>query len=337
MNKLEEARKIIDECDQIIKDAFLKRMETLSLVVDYKIKNNLQVLDAKREKEIINQKEKELADNEFKLDYLDLFDKILLISKNYQERQIPKKFALIGDNLKHSYSKIVHEFVFRNNDIKARYELNEISFDKLEQFFKEDIYSYNGINITTPFKEEVLKYLDEVDESVKLLKNCNTIKVINNKLIGYNTDYYGFLALLNYYNIDYINKKCYILGTGGAAKTVYNCLKEKALLVKLVSRSKCGENIITYQELEETDIDILINATPVGMNELKDFNPFIKKKVDVAIDLIYNPKRTKFLEFNNSSFNGLPMLIFQALKADEIWYNQTLNLDYEKLEGELSE
>lgn len=337
MNKLEEARLIIDECDQIIKEAFLKRMSTLNSIIEYKIENNLKVLDSKREKELIQKKELELENNEFKNDYLDLFNNILTISKNYQERKITKKFCLIGDNLKHSYSKIIHGNIFYGNNISAKYELKELRENELDDFFKNEIFNYSGINITAPYKEKVLKYLDFEDESVKLLKNCNTIKVIDNKLIGYNTDYYGFLEMLDYYKINVTRKKCFILGTGGAAKTIFACLKDKAGSVKFVSRHKIGIDIISYKDLEKSDIDILINATPVGMNDLIEHNPFPNKKVDIAIDLIYNPKETKFLKFNNSKFNGLPMLIYQALKADEIWYNQQLRLDYEKIEGAISE
>lgn len=230
------------------------------------------------------------------------------------------KYCLIGKKLGHSFSNKIHNFVFKELGIVASYELVEV--DDLTSFIKEAKTKYQGFNVTIPYKEEILPYLDYISDEAKALKNVNTVKIINNKLYGYNTDSYGFREMLNQYNIDYNNKECYILGSGGAAKTCYYSLLDKAKAVHLVSRNKKSEKIISYADLNKRNIDLLVNATPVGMypNILDcPVNEEVLNNTKEVVDLIYNPRQTSFLKKKNSYNNGFTMLILQAIKADEIW------------------
>lgn len=248
------------------------------------------------------------------------------------------KYALIGAKLGHSYSKIIHNYVFNKFNLKANYELIETT--DLAGFVLYAKSNLKGFNVTIPYKEKILPYLDEISEEAKILKNVNTVKNIDGKLYGYNTDYAGFLGMLNYYNIDYSNKDCYILGSGGAAKTCFNALKDKAKMVKLVSRSKTSENIIGYDDLIDVNIDLLINATPVGMYpdiNSCPVNDLILNKTKEVVDLIYNPKETKFLKAKNSKHDGLIMLIIQALEADKIWENIEISKELIKEVGDFCE
>ncbi len=247
------------------------------------------------------------------------------------------KYALIGKKLSHSYSAIIHNYIFKKLGIDASYNL--IETDNLDEFIKYAKANLSGFNITIPYKEEILKYVDILDDKAKILKNVNTIKIVDNKLYGYNTDYDGFLGMLDYYDINYLNKSCYILGSGGAAKTCLNALSNKAKEVYMVSRSNRKDDIIGYDDLFNKDIDILVNATPVGMYpnilDIPVSKDIILKSKDM-VDLIYNPKQTEFLKVKNSNNNGLIMLILQALKADEIWLDIKVDNLVEEV-GELFE
>ena len=237
------------------------------------------------------------------------------------------ELALIGEKLGHSFSAIIHNYVFKKFNISANYKL--IETNDLAEFIKYAKANLLGFNITIPYKEKILPYIDYLSPEAKKLNNVNTIKIINNKLYGYNTDYIGFLEMLKHYNIDPLNKDIYILGSGGASKTIYNSLLDLANNIKMVSRTLHDDKTISYQDLEKiNNIDLIINATPVGMYPnifnmpLKE--EIIKRSKDV-LDLIYNPKQTEFLKVKNSFNNGLLMLIIQALEADKIWFN----IDYD--------
>lgn len=248
------------------------------------------------------------------------------------------KYALIGAKLGHSYSAKIHNYVFNKLNIKASYELIE-TLD-LDDFIKYAKANLKGFNITIPYKEQILPYLDYIDDEAKKLANVNTVKIIDNKLYGYNTDLLGFIGMLDYYKVDYENKNCYILGSGGAAKTCYYALSKKAKNVCLVSRGKTGNNIISYDDLNEQDIDLIVNATPVGMYPNVKMCPVglsILNKTKEVVDLIYNPKQTEFLKAKNSCNNGLIMLILQALYADKIWEDIDIKAELIKEVGDLFE
>ena len=145
------------------------------------------------------------------------------------------------------------------------------------------------------------------------------------------------LKTLEYYNVDVNNKTCYVLGTGGASLAITSVLKDLGGKVMYVSRTP-KDGIIGYNDLVDKEIDVLVNTTPVGMYPNVDACPVnleVIKNCKVVIDIIYNPKITKLLEYSNSEINGLYMLVLQAFKAEEIWQGISINLDLKELFGRM--
>ena len=228
------------------------------------------------------------------------------------------KYGLLGEKLSHSYSPIVHKFVFEQLHIDATYELLECDVEGLKYYIDElRKGNYNGFNVTIPYKKTIMSLLDEIDDKALKIGSVNTVYVKDNKVIGTNTDYDGFLKTLKYYNVEVLNKSCYVLGTGGASLAISAVLKDLGGNVTFVSRNP-KENIISYNELENKDIDILVNTTPVGMYPNIDQCPVSLNVINnskVVMDIIFNPKITKLLEYAKSNINGLYMLVLQAIKA----------------------
>lgn len=249
-----------------------------------------------------------------------------------------KQYGLLGEHLSHSYSKIIHNLIFKHLGIEATYQLVECSEDELKEYIqalKEGIYS--GFNVTIPFKKTILPFLDEVDEKAKKIGSVNTIYLKNGKVIGTNTDYDGFLGTIQNYHVEVFQKNCYILGTGGASLAIEQVLKDLGGTCIKVSRTP-SENQISYYELEEKEIDLLVNTTPVGMypNVLESpVSSTVARKAKTVIDIIFNPKRTKLLEEASSSINGLYMLVLQAMRAEEIWQGRTINISEDELLNEV--
>ena len=242
-----------------------------------------------------------------------------------------KKYALIGEKLSHSHSPLLHGEIFKDLNVLATYEKLEIGIDELEEtinLLRKGIYS--GFNVTIPYKKEVIKYLDELSDEAKIIGAVNTIAYKNGKLIGYNTDYYGFKEEVIFNNIDVKEKECYILGTGGASLALNQALIDLGAKCFYVSRNKKNDNIISYDELKNKKPYLLVNSTPVGMYPNVDDCPVDKDIINnskYVIDIIFNPKQTKLLEYANSNMNGLFMLVGQAIKAEEIWQNKKYDKD----------
>jgi len=237
------------------------------------------------------------------------------------------KYALLGERLSHSLSPEIHAEIFKALDIKASYTLVETSPAGIEEKLKK----YDGLNVTIPYKTEVVKHLESLSDEAKKIGAVNTI--YEGK--GYNTDYYGFGKMLEINDIPVKDQVIYILGTGGASKAVDQYLKDHgAKKIIFVSRSKKGINIINYDTLNEASGDLIINTTPVGMYPKIDESPITKevvKKFKYAVDLIYNPFETEFLRLakteNLITTNGLYMLVGQGVKAEEIWQNRVISDD----------
>ncbi len=234
------------------------------------------------------------------------------------------KYALIGSNLTHSFSILLHHFL--NNDNYILYNLKE---KDLENFFEKR--DFLGINVTMPYKEKTIKYLDEIDPIAKKIGCVNTIVNQYGKLIGYNTDYYGFKKLLEANNINPYQKKCVILGTGATSKTIKTLLLDlNAKEIVTVSRYKNGTSI-TYDELNKVkDFNILINATPVGMypnNYNSCIDIMLFTNLEVVIDVIYNPLKTNLiqqaLERKIKAINGLKMFIEQGIYSDKLFFHKS--------------
>lgn len=234
-------------------------------------------------------------------------------------------YYLIGKKIGYSYSPYIHKKLGSYN-----YEIKEMN--NISSFLNTK--EFKGINITMPFKEEVIKYLDYQDPVVEEIGVCNTIVNNNGKLYGYNTDYAGFKYLLANNNISVKDKTCYILGSGATSKTVALVLKElHAKKIVTVSRAKKGIDFLNYQDLKnDYYCEILVNTTPVGVYPDFDKSPVSLKgfkKLELVIDVNYNPFRSKLmldaasLKINN--YNGLEMLIYQAKVASELFQKRKID------------
>lgn len=242
-----------------------------------------------------------------------------------------KRFGLIGKTLGYSFSKGYFTLKFKEeNLIDHVYELIELDcIDQLMYWLIENGENLIGLNVTIPYKEAIIPYLDYIDTEAKAIGAVNTIRYQNNSLHGYNTDVYGFSkSLTNQCNIEKINTAL-ILGTGGASKAVAYALAELNISCQKVSRSP-NEDQVAYESLNERKIqkyDLIINTTPLGTYPDVDHAPCIPyqglKSNQILFDLIYNPAKTLFLERGLERgcqiVNGLEMLHLQAEKAWEIW------------------
>ena len=246
-----------------------------------------------------------------------------------------KRYALLGEKLSHSYSPLIHKEIFKDLGINAEYELLELKKEDLPKAIhalRKD--EYHGFNVTIPYKVEIMQYLDEISEEALEIGSVNTIAKKNGKIIGYNTDYFGFYNELLYYNVNIKGKNCFILGTGGASLAVKKALKDLGGKVLFVSRTPKNDETISYQDLKNYSLDIIVNTTPVGMYPNVDASPLDKETVclaDKVIDIIFNPRKTKLLKDACSEMNGLFMLVGQAVKAEEIWQNKSYDLSITEL------
>lgn len=233
------------------------------------------------------------------------------------------EYGLIGEKLGHSFSKDIHNLI-GNYD----YILKEIPKDELTAFMtKKD---FKGINVTIPYKQDVIPFLDYIDPKAEEIGAVNTIVNKNGKLYGYNTDFFGLKNLILANNIELYDKKVLILGTGGTSKTALAVARDLgAKEIYKVSRTK-SETTISYEEAGEKhcDAEIILNTTPVGMFPKNDASPIDIsgfKNLQGAIDVIYNPLRTNFiLSAKNKAIKasgGLYMLVIQAVVASEFFFD----------------
>lgn len=245
-----------------------------------------------------------------------------------------KVFGLIGSTVSHSFSKAYFdEKFFREGLRDYHYELFPLeSIKELESLLKET-KGLTGLNVTIPYKEQVMPYLDEVDGFAKKIGAVNVIRIRDGKLEGYNTDSDAFLETLQKWLPADKTFKALILGTGGSSKAVQEALKKMKIDFKLVSREK-RKGVITYDDLENdakhfANSNLVINTTPLGMSPNTETMPPIDfEKLGpehYVYDLIYNPARTMFLqkaEMRSATIkNGLEMLHVQAEKSWKIWNN----------------
>ncbi|NDW11690.1 shikimate dehydrogenase [Bacteroides sp. 214] len=243
-----------------------------------------------------------------------------------------KKYGLIGYPLRHSFSIGYFNEKFRAEKIDAQYINFEIP--RISEFTRIVVENPNlcGLNVTIPYKEQVIPYLTELDKDTAAIGAVNVIKIIRTKgkvkLVGYNSDIIGFMQsiepLLNPHH-----KKALILGTGGAAKSVFHGLKKLGVEGVYVSRT-ADKGVITYSELTPEimkEYTVIVNCTPLGMYPDVDTCPNIPYDLltpnHLLYDLIYNPNITLFMKKGEAkgatTKNGLEMLLLQAFAAWDIW------------------
>lgn len=241
------------------------------------------------------------------------------------------EYGLIGNPVAHSFSEEYFTEKFEKENIKAKYRtflLEDIAdFPKLLKKKKK----LKGLNVTIPFKEKIIPYLDEVAPQAKKIGAVNTIVIKDDRLVGYNTDIFGFMKSL-FPILEKQHKQALILGTGGAAKAVAQALESMGIDYKYVSRKPSNEQF-SYDDLNEEiieDYPLIINCTPVGTYPKVNESPAIPyaalTEKHLLYDLTYNPVITQFLAQGQKRkckiFNGQKMLEYQADRSYQIWQEE---------------
>lgn len=243
------------------------------------------------------------------------------------------KYGLIGEHLGHSFSKQIQTRIAEIENVKDYdYQLVELDKEEFKEFMEKK--DFKGINVTIPYKKDVIPYLDEMDESAKAIGVVNTIINVDGKLKGYNTDFGGFLYMVKAHNVHMEGKKVLIIGNGGACAAVKAvCKHENAKDIVIVSRS-ANRGAIGYDEMytSHLDADIVVNTSPVGMfpnivNAPIDVSWF--HKLECVLDVVYNPILTRLCfeaqEADIKRVIGLEMLIAQAKYTFEIFKNMSFD------------
>jgi len=254
-----------------------------------------------------------------------------------------KKFVVIGNPIEHSLSPTLHNYWIKSNGIDAIYEKQKLDEGELEQVIlqirKKKI---DGVNVTVPFKKVIIPFLDELSVEAENTQSVNTLYLKDNKVIGHNTDIFGFETSMEISEYNVFNKEVLILGAGGVVPSIIFALnKMKASKIKISNRTKeKAENLkklfkdIEIKEWGEVpNFDMIINATSLGLkkedNLNLDFSSISGNKF--FYDVIYNPNETDFLkigkELGNKTLNGKLMFIYQALSAFNIWHRQKPNVN----------
>ncbi len=245
-----------------------------------------------------------------------------------------KRFGLVGHPLTHSFSATLFndKFVKEGCDCKyCNFDIDEISGISQLLLHYPDLV---GFNVTIPYKQAIMPYLDRINEEAQEIGAVNTVKIKGNQFFGYNTDAYGFSRLLDLALNGNDNLHALILGSGGASKAVQYVLKKRQIPFSIVSRTKDNGDL-TYHDLDGKIISdnlLIVNTTPLGMSPNPDCCPDIPYSSlgssHILIDLIYNPEATSFLRQGRlqgaMTFNGMTMLRSQAMRAWEIWNDDTL-------------
>ena len=270
------------------------------------------------------------------------------------------RLGLLGEKLGHSLSPKIHKLIFQALNIEGDYSIFEVQREKLPFFLTQAKDDLEGMNVTIPYKTAVIPYLSSITKEALSIGAVNTISFQNGEAKGYNTDYYGFGLLLSHNKIEVKNKKIAVLGAGGAARAVLQYLNDKeAGYILVVSRNpeQAKKDLLgmqlavplqfcDYAAFAGSSGDVLINCTPVGMFanvKSSTVSREVVMKFAAAVDLIYNPDETVFLRYareaGKKAANGLLMLVAQAVAAEEIWLQRTIDDEIiakiaEKIRGE---
>ena len=258
-----------------------------------------------------------------------------------------KKYLVIGNPIEHSLSPKLHNHWFEKNNINAIYNKKQINESDIKDIISElRNEKIDGINVTVPFKQSIIPFVDELSAEANNAQSVNTIYKENNKVLGHNTDISGFELAIKKKSYDIKGKKIFILGAGGVVPSIILALKKMgADKIILSNRTKkkaeklkkifSNLEIVNWGEIPE--FNMIINATSLGLNKGDEI------KLDYAgvgpnklfYDVIYNPKQTKFLskakQFGNQTENGKMMFIYQAHQAFTLWHKVMPKIDEETI------
>ncbi|MBP3610016.1 MAG: shikimate dehydrogenase [Lachnospiraceae bacterium] len=238
-----------------------------------------------------------------------------------------KRYGLIGEKLGHSYSKLIHEQL-----ADYTYDLIPLSKEEFQPFMQA--HDFAAINVTIPYKQDVIPYLDEISDSAKSIGAVNCIVNKEGRLCGYNTDYSGFLYSLRKNNIQVTGEKVLVLGNGGAAKAIMAALASLHPKELITVKYKEEPSVITYEQAAQlhSDASLIVNTSPVGMYPNVDASPVDLtpyQNLKAVVDIIYNPATTKLLaqakERGITAVNGMEMLVAQAKYAVELFLDKELS------------
>ena len=247
-----------------------------------------------------------------------------------------KKYIVIGNPIEHSLSPKLHNYWFEKNSIDANYSKRKIDKNEIQKVISEiRDKKLDGINITVPFKRDVIPFLDTLSEESKITQSVNIIYMHSGKLIGHNTDIKGFELSLEETQFNLKDKKIFILGAGGVVPSIIYAL-EKSQVSKIIVSNRTKQraedlkkkfpkiNVVDWGN--QPEFDMIINATSLGLNKEDDIGLNFKdmNKEKLFYDVIYNPKETNFLR-NGKSLgcqvcNGKMMFIYQAFEAFKLWH-----------------
>jgi len=254
-----------------------------------------------------------------------------------------KKFAVIGNPIKHSLSPALHNWVFKSLGIDAEYEKKRVFQNQLAGIIS-DLHcgKQDGINVTIPHKGNIMQYLDEINPRAKSIGAVNIIMKNGNKLVGNNTDWFGLTMALKKNGIDPSGKEVIVLGAGGAARSIIFAIKQSGVKnIVLLNRTlkkaeKLQDEIVFPSSLEDSVMvikndSIIINTTSVGMqSEQSPLDLGLLHENQILIDVIYTPFETAILKFGKKmgakTLNGLDMFIFQALASMDLWFGEDISM-----------
>ncbi|BBF41902.1 shikimate 5-dehydrogenase I alpha [Lachnospiraceae bacterium KM106-2] len=237
------------------------------------------------------------------------------------------RYGLIGEKLGHSYSKVIHEKL-----ADYTYDLIPLAKDELDAFMKAKDFA--ALNVTIPYKCEIIPYLDELDNNAKRIGAVNTIVNDHGRLIGHNTDFSGFEYMVLHNKIEVKDKKVLVLGIGGASKAIHAVLEHLGAKEIIMVYRRDTDTAISYETCfqHHLDANVIVNTTPVGMYPNCDASPIDLSKFDhlsAVLDIIYNPIETSLTKQANSlgikGITGLEMLVAQAKYAVEFFLDKKLD------------
>lgn len=259
------------------------------------------------------------------------------------------KFAVLGSNASKSLSPRLHSFIYKLINLKHSY-----SYIESNMIDSAVLSDYDGLNITNPFKNNIIKYLDQLDPIALKTQSVNCIKIIDEVKYGYNTDYYGFKKSMELNNINFSNRDILVLGAGGVSNTICRYLSDKECNFKIINRTHKNSkillkrlnlsenNMVQPSSSDSLEYDTIINCISSEIDMENYFNSISldSNHIHTYIDMNYNFKND-FIK--NSSvhkvIDGLDMLIFQAIKSIEIWMENNIlqGVDYKKIREHIME